>query len=119
MPPPALAPWMEQRYPSPCQGITSLRLLPLKEIAGATGQPQIFFSVGAAMGAGENMVNFEWPWHIGLGGATVPTPIRRGAADTRPEGRRKWSSHQGLNGARKPRRTASARASDCRIQSCW
>ncbi len=85
----------------------------------ATGQPEVVLGIRATVRPGNDMVNFQSPGHIRLGRATIPTPLRRGTADSRPQGGGERRRHYGSSGARRPRRTASARASDCRTQSCW
>jgi hypothetical protein len=47
--------------------------------------------------------------------AGVPRSPLTKASCPRGEG----SRHSGVNGARRPRRAAAARASDCRTQRCW
>jgi hypothetical protein len=119
VPPPPLAPGMEQPHSPPGQGIAPVGLLAFEQITRPTGQPEVVLGIGAPARPWNDMVNFEGPRHIRLGRATIPTPLRRGAADARTQGGREGSHHQGVSGARRPRRTASARASDCRTQSCW
>src|SRR5262245_52022983 len=94
-------------------------LLAFEQIARAAGEPEVVFGIRAPVRPGNKMVDFEWPWHIRLGRATIPTPVRCSRTDTGPQYRANRRRHYDVSGARRPRRTASARASDCRTQSCW
>lgn len=93
MSPPPLAPGMEQADTPPGQGIAPMRLLALKQIARPTGQPEVVLGIRATARPGNDMINFQWPGHIRLGRATIPTPMRRGTADARTQGGREGGRH--------------------------
>jgi hypothetical protein len=119
VPPPPLAPGMEETDTPPGQGITPVRLLSLEQITRPARQPKVFLGIGTPARPGNDTVDFERPRHIRLARATIPTPVRCSRTDTGPQCRGNRRRHYGVSGARRPRRTASARASDCRTQSCW
>ena len=93
MPSPALATGMEEADTPPSQRIAPMGLLALAQIARSAGQPEVVLGIGAPTRPGHDMVNFERPGHIRLGRATIPTPLRCGMADARPQGGREGSRH--------------------------
>ena len=83
VPPPALAPWMEQSDMPPGQRIASMGLLTFEQIACTTGQPEVVLGIGATACPGNDVVNFERPRDIRLRREAVSAPVRCRKADSR------------------------------------
>lgn len=88
-------------------------------VAKATCQPEIFFVVGAASGAGYDVFDFQSTEDDFLRAATIAATVIGRGSDAGAHGFRDVCVAHGSNGSRKPRRTASRNACALRNQPCW
>ena len=114
---PLLAARVEQPNPATSQQVTTVGLVALKQVTGMARQPEVFFIVHSTFRPWNDVINFKHPGHILLVCLAVAAAVSRLGAYSGAEGVGDCSGSHDSNGPRKPRLTASANASDWRIQS--
>ena len=113
---PPLSSRVEQSHQATGEGIATVGLVGFMQVARPTRQPEVFLIVSAAFGPGNDVLHIQASRHIFLPRQAVATAISRRSADTRANSLRDSTARHDSSGLRRPRRTASARASDWRIQ---
>jgi len=114
---PLLAAGIEQPHSTTGQRVPTVGLVALEQVTGMARQPEIFLIVRSAFRLWNDVINFKHPGHILLARQAVTAAISRLGAYSGAEVVGDCSGCHGSSGLRRPRRTASANASDWRIQS--
>ena len=116
---PPLTARIEQCRASSGAGVGRADLSRLVAVAQSTGKPEVVLLVCATCNLRNDVIDLERTQDVPLWALTISTPVACRCPNLRPTSPRYPAWTHDSDGPRRPRRTASRRASAFRSNPCW